>query len=147
MAKRRRKKPALKADPKRQAHNSLRGYLYQIWHSVNAWLELTDDEILYLEGAEDFDKISEDTATAVQIKDTRHKITLRSKAVNDAINHYWELRMSNPDMSVKFRFLTRSEIGVEQGNPFGKNQLGLNLWSRCSGNEENIKKISDFFTK
>ena len=43
----------LKADPKRQAHDQLRGYLYQIWHSVYAWLELAEDEILYLEGAED----------------------------------------------------------------------------------------------
>ena len=52
----RRKKPNLQANPNRQAHNQLRGYLYQIWHSVNAWLDLADDEILYLEGAEDFDR-------------------------------------------------------------------------------------------
>ena len=30
----------LKADPKRQANDSLRGYRYQILHSVNAWLDL-----------------------------------------------------------------------------------------------------------
>ena len=57
----------LNADPKRQANDSLRGYLYQILHSVDAWLDLDDNEILYLEGAEDFDKISDDTATAVQV--------------------------------------------------------------------------------
>ncbi|MDE0186317.1 MAG: hypothetical protein OXP71_12835 [Candidatus Poribacteria bacterium] len=45
-----------KTDPKRQAHNQLRGYYYQILHSVNAWLDLADDEILYLEGAEDYDR-------------------------------------------------------------------------------------------
>ena len=144
MAKRKRKKPALKADPKRQAHDQLRGYRYQILHSVDAWLDLEGTEILCLECAEDFDKISGDTATAVQVKDTRHKITLRSQDVNDAINHYWELRTSNPDRSVRFRFLTRSEIGVEQGAPFGKNRPGLQAWSRCSGDEESIKRISDF---
>ena len=144
MAKRKRKKPALKAAPKRQAHDQLRGYRYQILHSVDAWLDLEGTEILYLECAEDFDKISGDTATAVQVKDTRHKITLRSQDVNDAINHYWELRTSNPDRSVRFRFLTRSEIGVEQGAPFGKNRPGLQAWSRCSGDEESIKRISDF---
>ena len=67
------KTQGLKADPKRQAHNQLRGYLYQIWHSVNAWLGLADNEILYLEGAEDFDIASDDAATAVQVKDTQHK--------------------------------------------------------------------------
>ena len=144
MAKRRRKKPGLKADPKRQAHDQLRGYRYQILHSVDAWLDLEGTEILYLECAEDFDKISGDTATAVQVKDTRHRITLRSQDVNDAINHYWKLQTSNPNWSVRFRFLTRSEIGVEQGAPFGKNRPGLQVWSRCSGDEESIKKISDF---
>ena len=134
----------LKANPKRQAHAQLRGYLYQIWHSVDAWLDLADDEVLYLEGAEDFDKISGDTATAVQVKDTQHKITLRSQEVIDAINHYWELQDNHRDMSVKFRFLTRSQIGVEQGSPFGKNQRGLRLWHHCLGNEEAITKISEF---
>ena len=134
----------LKANPKRQAHAQLRGYLYQIWHSVDAWLDLADDEVLYLEGAEDFDRVSDEAATVVQVKDTQHKITLRSQEVIDAINHYWELRTNNPGWKVKFRFLTRSQIGVEQGSPFGKNQRGLRLWHHCLGNEEAITKISEF---
>ena len=142
--KRKRKKHPLKANPKRQAHAQLRGYLYQIWHSVDAWLDLANDEILYLEGAEDFDKISGDTATTVQVKDTQHKITLRSPEVNDAINHYWNLQTNNLNLRIKFRFLTRSQIGVEQGSPFGKNQPGLDVWQRCSGDEAAIIKISEF---
>ena len=144
MAKRKREKPGLKADRKRQAHNSLRGYLYQIWHSVNAWLDLNQDEILYLEGAEDFDKVSDNDAMVTQVKATQAPITLRSQDVNDAINHYWELRTNNSDRNVKFRFLACSKIGVEQGNPFGTGNPGLQVWSRCSGNEESIKKISNF---
>lgn len=142
--KKQRKRKPLKANSTRQAHNQYRGFLYQIWHSVNAWLDLADDEILYLEGAEDFDTISDNTATATQVKDTRHNITLRSQEVNDAINHYWELRNNNPDRRVKFRFLTRSKIGVEQGNPFGKGKASLQVWGRCSGNEAAIRKISQF---
>ena len=69
--KRPRKRKRLTADPKRQATDSLRGYLYQIWHSVNAWLDLADDEVLYLEGAEDFDILSNDIDTAVQVKNTQ----------------------------------------------------------------------------
>ena len=134
----------LKADPKRQAHAQLRGYLYQIWHSVDAWLDLADDEVLYLEGAEDFDRISDDTATATQVKHTQHNITLRSQEVNDAINNYWELRTNNHRLKVKYRFLTRSQIGVERGNPFGEGQAGLHVWKRCSGDEATIRKISEF---
>ena len=134
----------LNANPDRQANDSLRGYLYQIWHSVNAWLDLADDEILYLEGAEDFDIASDDADTAVQVKDTKHNITLRSQEVIDAINNYWELRASNPDRRVKFRLLTRSEIGTEKGNPFGAGKQGLQVWSHCLGDEATITELSKF---
>ncbi len=144
MADQQEEQQVLTADPKRQANDALRGYVYQIWHSVNAWLDLAKDEILYLEGAEDFDLVSDDTATAVQVKDTQHNITLRSQEVNDAITHYWELQAKHPDQSVKFRFLTRSKIGAEQGNPFEEGQMGLQVWSRCSGDEAAITKISNF---
>ena len=139
-----RKRKRLKANPKRQAHAQLRGYLYQIWHSVNAWLDLADNEVLYLEGAEDFDILSDDIATATQVKHTQRKITLRSQEVIEAINNFWELRTNNPDRRVKFRFLTCSKIGMEHGNPFGKDKQGLALWQRCSGNEAAITKISEF---
>ena len=138
------KTPPLKTNPKRQATDSLRGYVYQIWHSVNAWLDLADDEVLYLEGAEDFEIASGKTATATQVKDTQHRITLRSREVKDAINHYWELRANHPGFCVGFRFLTRSKISKEQGSPFGKGQAGLQLWSRCSGDETAILRISHF---
>ena len=144
MATKKNKRRPLKTNPKRQAHNSLWGYLYQIWHSVNAWLELAENEILYLECAEDFDKVSDNDTTVVQVKATQRPITLRSQDVNDAINHYWELRMRNPDRSVRFRFLTCSKMGREQDSPFGKDQQGLHLWNYCSGDEAVITKISEF---
>ena len=143
-ARKRRKKANLQANPKRQAHNQIRGYLFQIWHSVNAWLDLAGDEILYLEGAEDFDRESGNTVTATQVKDTKHRITLRSREVINAINNYWGLRNENPDWRVKFRLLTRSKIGTERGNPFGEGKPGLQVWSRCSGDEQSCKNISEF---
>ena len=142
--KRKRKKRPLNADSKRQAHAQLKGYLYQIWHSVDAWLDLTADEILYLECAEDFDRVSGEDATVTQVKHTQRNITLKSQEVCDAINNFWELQTNNPGRRVKYRFLTRSKIGMEQGNPFGKDKPGLELWQRCSGNKAAITKISEF---
>ena len=144
MTEKKTKRQGLKAEPKRQADDALRGYVYQIWHSVDAWLDLAEDETLYLEGAEDFDRVSDEIATVAQVKDTQRKITLRSQEVNDAINQYWKLQANHPDLSMKFRFLTRSKIGKEQGNPFGEGQAGLHLWSHCSDDETAIKKISKF---
>ena len=71
----------LKADPKRQANDSLRGYLYQVLHSVNAWLDLADNEILYLEGVEDFDKLSDDSCygSTSQRHTTQHHTQISRK--------------------------------------------------------------------
>ena len=138
------KKTMLTANPTRQANDPLRGYRYQILHSVKAWLDLAEGEILYLEGVEDFDIVSDDATTLVQVKDTQRKITLRSQEVNDAINHYWEFWTQHRDLTVKFRFITRSKIGTEQGNPFGNNQQGIRLWNRCSDHKASITKISEF---
>ena len=134
----------IKADPKHQATDSIEGYRYQILHSVNAWLDLADNDILYLEVAEDFDIESDEAFTATQVKHTQDNITLRSQQVIDAVNNYWKLRTKNPDQRVKFRLLTKSKIGKEQGNPLGMDKPGLEVWSRCSGDEAAIQKISDF---
>ena len=133
----------IKADSKRQATDSIEGYRYQILHSVNAWLDLADNDILYLEVAEDFDIESDGTFTATQVKHTQDNITLRSQQVIDGINNYWELRTNNPDRRVKFRLLTKSKIVKEQGNPLETDKPGLEVWSRCSGDEAAIQKILD----
>ena len=134
----------IKADSKRQATDSIEGYRYQILHSVNAWLALADNDTLYLEVAEDFDIESDGTFTATQVKHTQDNITLRSQQVIDGINNYWELRTNNPDRRVRFRLLTKSKIVKEQGNPLETDKPGLEVWSRCSGNETAIEKISNF---
>ena len=144
MANKRPKRRGLIANSKRQANDPLRGYRYQILCSVEAWLDLADDETLYLEGVEDFDIVSNNVATLVQVKDTRRNVTLKSKEVIDAVNHYSEFRTKRSDLTVKFRFITRSKIGKEQSNPFGNDQRGIYLWSQCSGDEETVTKLSDF---
>jgi hypothetical protein len=56
-------------DPARAAADSIRGYWSQIWRSVLAWLDIGDDELLFLEGAEDFDKVGPTDAEVTQAKD------------------------------------------------------------------------------
>lgn len=134
----------LTGDPKRQAVYALRGYLYQIWHTVFAWLDLKDNEVLFIEGSEDFDIAGPEKGTAVQVKDTANNITLRTPEVVDAICHYWQLRNANPQVKVLFRYLTRSSIGVERGEPFGTGVAGLDLWRRCGREPEHIETIRHF---
>ena len=58
---------ALEADKKRQAVDALGGYAYQLWRTVEAWLDLPPDAQLVVEGAEDFDTILHGAATVTQV--------------------------------------------------------------------------------
>lgn len=141
---------ALKSDEKRQAVDSIRGYLYQIWQSVAAWISLADDNVIFLEGAEDFDVIGKHAAKTNQVKDTAKSgnITLRSKDVLDSINHFWEHRNNNKNSTVSLRFLTTSGPGIEQGSPFGNGICGIDFWNKCQrdGDLDGIKTIVKFLT-
>lgn len=118
----------------RQATPALRGYHYQILHTIHAWLDLDEGDRLYLEGAEDFDCVSDAEAQATQVKhsDTRDAVTLRVPAVVAAIDSYWSLRHRNPGHAIRLNFLTTADIGVEAGEPFGTHQAGLDLWMQAT---------------
>ena len=134
----------LDADPKRQAPDALRGYLYQAWQALHAWLDLKDEQVLYLEGAEDFDVIDDSSGKPVQVKDTSANITLRTQSVTDAICHYWKLSKAHFDKSIEFKYLTRASITCEKSSPFGKNRSGLSLWQECHGDVEIVAALAKF---
>jgi len=134
----------LPGDPQRQAVDIIHGYSYQIWHSVWAWLNLSEEEALYLEGAEDFDVISKQDATTTQVKASFKNITLRSQDVVNTINHYWQLHTLQPKRKIYFDFLTRGGISKEKGSPFGKDIKGIELWKRSVREEDRVGDIRDF---
>ena len=120
-------------DPTREAVDSMRGYSYQVLCSVLAWVDLSEGELLFLEGAEDFDHIAGDTATATQVRDTRGSgnITLRSKDTLQALNNFWSHRQRNLGRRIRFRYLTTSQVGLERGDPLGRGVPGIDLWKRA----------------
>jgi hypothetical protein len=87
----------LNHDKKREATASIRGYVYQAYQSVLAWMRLTENEHLFLESAEDFDVQEEELVTSTQVKDTSGSgpVTLRSVDVLAAINNYWRHKNHN----------------------------------------------------
>jgi hypothetical protein len=135
----------LKGDPKRQAVPTLRGFSYQIWHSVYRWITLDEDEVLLLEGAEDIDVLGPGRAETVQVKDTKASgaVTLRSKDVLSAIAHFWEYQRQNAGLHLTFRFLTTSERGLEQPNPFG-HRRGLDYWESCKYPSSDLGPLKSF---
>jgi hypothetical protein len=130
--------PPLANDPAREAVDPMRAYNYQVLRSVLAWIKLADNEIIYVEGAEDFDRIDASNATTVQVRDTKGSgnITLRTKGVVEAIGHYWGHQQRNPQRRIAFHYLTTSNAGMEKGDPLGQGVPGIDLW-------EKIKTESD----
>ncbi|ROS08523.1 hypothetical protein EC848_2003 [Enterobacter sp. BIGb0359] len=138
--------PDYKVNSKRDATDSIRGYVYQIYQSVLAWVDLKDDEVLFLECAEDFDIYANKTVISTQVKDLTSKLTLRSADVVAALNNFWSLQQDNPQHDIKLRFLTTANAGHEKGTPFGQEQKGLEYWYRCQSDKALIPPLRNFLT-
>jgi hypothetical protein len=142
---------ALRGDPRRRADAAVRGFVYQFWRTVAAWITLGPDELLYVEGAEDFDRIKaplpadhdhraidpgQHQATAVQVKDNAASgaLTLGSRQALDALGNFWQLHQRNPRHLVSFQYVTTATVGRERdGSHAGldEGECGIELWAEC----------------
>src|SRR6476469_6060259 len=99
---------APQGDVARQAVAALRGYAFQLYGSVLAWLELKEDEELFLEVAEDYAIVAQNALEAVQAKETHGSgsVTLNTTGVKEAINSFVDLSKRNPARTVSLRYFT-----------------------------------------
>jgi hypothetical protein len=124
----------LQGEEAKQAVRALRGYRYQILRSIHEWLTLASGDVLFLEVAEDFDRVSATGAVATQVKNVESgtRLTLRSASAVAAIDSCWQLSQSNPGRKLRVNFLTTAAAGIEQGAPFGPNRMGIQVWEYAS---------------
>lgn len=122
---------ALAGEEARRASPTVRGYLYQFWRTVEAWLEIGPDDLLFVEGAEDFDVVTKDGATTVQVKDNKASgpLTLTTAAAQSAIGNYWSLRRKNPGRKIHFKYVTTA-IGGSETSGFDSKK-GIDIWNLC----------------
>ena len=106
----------------RQAVDSLRGYIYQIYQSINVWISINEEETLLLEVAEDYAVLAQNVFTCTQVKDTgaSGSITLRSDGIISTIKSLFRYQRDNPGKSVRINYLTTSTIGKEKKNIFSE---------------------------
>ncbi|WP_186409406.1 tetratricopeptide repeat protein [Candidatus Propionivibrio aalborgensis] len=135
---------SLVGDPTRQAIDSLEGYDYQIVRTVETWLQLSADEKIYIECAEDYDVVGPCGAIATQVKNSPSTITLNSGDVRDAVRNYWVLRERNSGRDrISLRFLTRGRVGKEQKSKLGS-ETGIELWRKAaSGDDAAARLVAD----
>jgi hypothetical protein len=131
----------LEGDPARQAIDSILGYDYQIWRTVEAWLRLERGQILYIECAEDYDMVCDAGAVTVQVKNSPTNITLNSEDVRDAVANFWSLQRRNTGRrQISVRFLTRGAMGKEKQSKFGA-EKGLELWRKAAAGDANAGRL------
>jgi len=134
----------LPGDPRRQAVPSIQGTVYQAWWSIDAWLRLTDaDEVIYLEGAEDFDIVRADGAIAVQVKRNTETISLGTAKAHVALENFWTLSCQEVHRQIDFHFLTTSSIAMEQGSNFCGTK-GIEVWRAAQTNPELANMVARY---
>jgi len=92
----------------REARSSLEGYVYQVYATLLEWTYLKEDEYLFLEAAEDFDRaVPQGSYETVQVKhQASGSVTLRTAGVVDAVNNCWDHIQRNPGVPIRFRYLS-----------------------------------------
>src|SRR5579859_6080044 len=111
------------SNPKRDAHATFAGFVFQVNMTILRWLHLKADEHLELEAGEDIDLIrkassdsgSVDERLLEQLKQQPSRsLTLKSADALEAIANFCEHRKANPSAKLIFRFVTTASIGRER---------------------------------
>jgi|HubBroStandDraft_6_1064221.scaffolds.fasta_scaffold01496_3 hypothetical protein len=111
------------SNPRRDAHATFAGFVFQVNVTILRWLSLKAGEHLELEAGEDIDLIqrgvassgSEDERLVEQLKQQPSRsLTLRSTDALEAIANFCDHRRANPEAKLRFRYLTTTSIGRER---------------------------------
>lgn len=127
----------LRTRRKRDASDTIRGYVYQVDLTIQRWLELPSDVVLELERGEDIDTIQDamqkrggvQTRLLEQIKARKRGLTLRSAAALEALASFCEHEQVNPNLNLNYRYVTNAKIGVERPSPAPDRTPLVNLWN------------------
>src|SRR5690606_31418442 len=79
-----------------------------------AWVDLNDDEFLFLEVAEDYTVVARDALQGTQVKRTSAAVTINSPDIIASIDSFVELQTRNVQLEVHLRHITTSPIGRER---------------------------------
>jgi len=134
----------LPGDPRRQAVYSIQGTVYQAWLSIDAWLQLANPgEVIYLEGAEDFEFVKSDSAITVQVKKHAASISSGSEKAHEALENFWTLCGKDPTRVIHFHYLTTSCIATEKDAGFD-GLTGIEAWRAAQTNLELAAKLAAY---
>jgi hypothetical protein len=122
-------------DTVRQASHIFRGYNYQAYQTILAWLKCGEDEEILTEFVEDVDLVRRDAqgnitdAELTQIKNEKKRVTLSSKPAKDLIKNFFRHKKRNPNIILFMRLCTVSDRGKERNFDWVYAGNGLDFWN------------------
>lgn len=128
--------PNLQPDLERQATASIRGYGYQCYQTIKAWLHCGLNDEIRCEFAEDIDVVRRDMSGSIseaelnQVKHRQENVTLHSQAAVEVINNFFRHKYANTTLLVKIRLWTISDRGKERDVNWKFAPCGIDLWDR-----------------
>lgn len=129
------------SDSSREATDSVRGYDWQRWLTVLAWLRLAGEDSLWIEWAEDFTVTNPaGGGFTVQAKDRGGSISLGQKNIQEILSNAWA-RPSN----VRTWVWTSAQAGNEQGLPLG--EPGIDYWQKAIDRSKPLGPLRRFLSK
>jgi hypothetical protein len=150
----------LAPDISRQANAVIRGFAYQCYQTIRAWLKCGPDEELRCEFAEDFDLIRRDLDSQItdaelnQVKHQKESVTLNSGSATQLINNFFRHKSRNPTIKLKVRLCAIADRGKEQQVDSIFADCGMDLWDnlrerKVIGGElpVAVDALRSFFTK
>lgn len=134
----------LAGDPARQAVASIRGIVYQVWWSIDAWLRVSSsDEVIFLEGAEDLDRIASDGAIAEQVKHEAESLSLNNQRSREALENFWTLSLRESNRRVDYHYITTASAALERDAQF-EGFAGLEAWRIAQTDAEMAARIQAY---
>jgi hypothetical protein len=134
--------------PGRDAHASIRGYMYQVQQTILTWLELRDGQELILERGEDFDLIDPERGdlTFFQAKDHSKPFRLSNSSAREMLENAFESLALNRKTGkhLTFEYVSNAAAARERGLP-KQFSSGLALWKKlqlCESPRERAELVA-----
>lgn len=131
-------------DLERQAVDVWRGFEYQLFQALHAWLRLPENAFLFLEVAEDHATYVQTQIEQTQVKDLSETLTLRSEASINLLESHWRLQEANPTIEVTSVLLTTAKSGKERSVSFPDNKGGLEHWRVVAREGTDVTPLRNF---
>jgi hypothetical protein len=122
---------------KRQADHILAAFRYQLLHSLDAWVNLRQGEVLWLEIEEDYSVARPAGTTDVQVKRSAAAAgptprSFHSEDVRDVLDRFWTRSSEGLDDRSRLVFIANSGAAQERDLTFPGNVPGLVYWGRAA---------------